>query len=177
TLQLQPTRQSKLFESLYSMMQRFCNKFDTIPLQCILLMGEVGIGKSSLATATANELMNKGKIVLYFTAFEINNIFLKHHIANANIDDLTFESIFDCDFLIIDDLGTEPLYNNISLQYFFSIVDSRILNKKKTMICTNLSIDKFVQRYGERAFSRLTDKRYALPLDYIVGDDLRKIKK
>lgn len=168
--------QQKIFLSLYDIMQKVCDKFDTTALMCFLIMGEVGIGKSSLATATANELLNKGKTVLYLTAFEINAIFLKHHLSNIVSEDIAFDSLFDCDFLIIDDLGTEPIYNNVSMQYLFSTIDTRILNKKKTMVCTNLSANTFITRYGERALSRLTDKRYALRLDYIVGDDLRKIK-
>lgn len=165
--------QAPVVNKLYSLMRKFCDNFDTTHILTLLLMGEVGIGKTSLVAATANCLLERGKIVLYLTAFELSDIFRKHHLSGVISDDIAFDSLFDCDLLIIDDLGTEPTYNNITMQYLFSTIDSRIISNKKTFVCTNLLPENFIARYGERALSRLTDKRYALRLGYISGADLR----
>lgn len=62
------------------------------------------------------------------------------------------EPLIDCDLLIIDDLGTEPLYRNVSGEYLYTIINERKITKKHTLISTNLSLDDILNRYGERIF-------------------------
>ena len=52
-----------------------------------------------------------------------------------------YENLFECDLLIIDDLGTECL-NSMKLSELFTILNTRLLNLNnkvtKTIISTNL---------------------------------------
>ena len=67
------------------------------------------------------------------------------------------EHIFDCDLLIIDDLGTECI-NNMKFSELFNIINTRLLNSNKitkTIISTNLSLDNLFSTYDERIGSRL----------------------
>lgn len=171
------TPQNKIFSILYDKMQQVCDNFDTTRLSCFLLMGEVGIGKTSIAAAVGNRLLSIGKTVIYRTAFELGNILKCRHLTDISTPVAEYQYLFDCDMLIIDDLGTEPLYKNITLNYFLSLIDSRIMSAKKTMICTNLKPQQFAERYGERALSRFTDTRYSIRVNYINGDDLRHVTK
>lgn len=81
--------------------------------------------------------------------------------------------IFDCDLLIIDDLGTE-LPNSFTTSRLFLCLNERLLRKKSTIISTNLGLDTFVEYYSERTFSRITSNYRMLKL---IGDDIRIKKK
>ena len=81
--------------------------------------------------------------------------------------------IFNCDLLIIDDLGSEYTNAFIAAQ-FFTCINERLIHKKSTIISTNLSLESLANLYTERSFSRITSS-YALLK--IIGDDIRIKKK
>ena len=63
----------------------------------------------------------------------------------------TGDYIFDCDLLIIDELGTELTNAFVSSQLFL-ILNERIQAEKSTIISTNLSLPAFSETYSERVF-------------------------
>ena len=81
--------------------------------------------------------------------------------------------IFDCDLLIIDDLGTE-LTNSFVASQFFLCINERILRKKSTVISTNLSMEQFADIYSERTFSRILSHYKMIRL---FGNDIRVQKR
>ena len=81
--------------------------------------------------------------------------------------------IFNCDLLIIDDLGSEYTNAFIAAQ-FFTCINERLIHKKSTIISTNLSLESLANLYTERSFSRITSSYAFLK---IIGDDIRKKKK
>ena len=81
--------------------------------------------------------------------------------------------IFDCDLLIIDDLGTE-LTTEFVRSAFYQIVNTRLMTNKKTIISTNLSPAELSRRYGANILSRIEGAYRILPF---FGDDIRKQKK
>ena len=167
-------KQSEYMKSLYEWISnKWIKNFDTATKQVIFIDGNVGVGKTCLAFSAANELIKNGFSVYYATAFDLNNIFVDNKFNRDTYED-DYESIMTCDCLIIDDLGTE-ITNSIGIEYLFNVIDSRINSLKKTIICTNLSLKSFSNKYGERSASRLTNTRYSLACNYIEGEDLRKI--
>ena len=81
--------------------------------------------------------------------------------------------IFDCDLLIIDDLGTE-LTNAFVASQLFLCINERILQKKSTIISTNLDMNAFRDTYTERVFSRISSH---YTMRKLLGDDIRILKK
>ena len=55
------------------------------------------------------------------------------------------------------------------------MLDTRILKGKATFITSNLNTEMLLDRYGERTYSRLTNKSYSKVFT-INGDDIRYIK-
>ena len=82
------------------------------------------------------------------------------------------QNIFDCDLLIIDDLGTE-LSNSFTSSQIFLCINERILRQKSTIISTNLNMNQIVEIYSERTLSRISSNYTIMKL---FGDDIR-IKK
>ena len=164
--------QSDALIKLYDVMKKFCAKFDGSRIKFVLLCGQAGTGKSSLAYATANELLSRGHSVCCLSAFDFNNALLKYHTSRLSDRAAVMEPLTDSDFLVIDDLGSETVLRNVTLEYLYNIVESRLNRGKRTMITTNLSLEELMARYGERTVSRMLNKRYALAYD-LKGDDLR----
>ena len=140
----------------------------------LFLYGSVGVGKTFLSNCIAKELMDAGFSVIYYSAPALFNMFAH---STFHKDDTDAQNIrhyaFDCDLLIIDDLGTE-FTNSFIASQLFTCVNERLLNKKSTVISTNLSLDSLADLYTERSFSRITSNYIMLKL---IGDDIRIKKK
>lgn len=146
---------------LYKKMQEVCDNFDSGKKLNFIFSGASGIGKTSLAVAVADELLKKNVSVFYVTSFELINIFLDKHTHKQTGLSKMFYYVSECEMLIIDNLGAEPIYKNVTLEYLFSTLEKRLVGKKKTIICTQLDGQALINRYGEK-FLKLADKKYAL---------------
>ncbi|MDE6869747.1 MAG: ATP-binding protein [Clostridia bacterium] len=168
--------QAKGMNKLYSIMQsKVCNDFDSCKWLNFMLSGSSGVGKTCLALATANDLLEKGVSVMYLSAFEFVNIFLDKHTHKQTALSRKSDYVNECEMLIIDNFGEEPIYKNVTLEYLFSTVDNRMSNNKKTFICTKLGAGALINRYGETFLSKFTDKKYSLSVGNITGENLRKL--
>lgn len=157
---------------LYEKLEKWIKKFNTTQKQVIFLSGDVGVGKSTLAYSIANEVLDNLHSVYYSTAFDLNSLFLDKQF-HQKYDEDAYNTALDSELLIIDDLGTETS-NVIGLEFLFNLIQNRTVSKKKTIICTNLNDNQCITRYGERVFSRLTDKSTAFAPSYIKGESLRQ---
>ena len=108
------------------------------------------------------------------TAFNLNSLFLKYHTTNVKERDYILTNLIETDVLLIDDLGTEPIIKNVSIEYLTLLLTER--QNKHTIIATNLTDEEIQNKYGDRVFSRLTNKNMSKLL-YLDGDDLRHINK
>src|SRR5699024_10221735 len=112
--------------------------------------------------------------VVYFSAPQLFNILAQNKFEKDNTDARNMaDYIYNCDLLIIDDLGSEYTHAFIAAQ-FFTCINERLIHRKSTIISTNLSLESIADLYTERAFSRITSS-YALLK--IIGDDIRIRKK
>ena len=127
-----------------------------------------------MSNCIANELLKKGKTVLYQTAPVLLESVIDYKMSKSkNYLNNINKSVLETDLLIIDDLGTENL-NSMKLSELFTIINTRILNlnKKitKTIISTNLNINEIFNNYEERIGSRIAGY---YDIYYFFGDDLR----
>lgn len=161
-------------EKLVSYCHRFTDGFAS-EKRSILFYGNSGVGKTFFSNCIAKELMDKGFSVLYFSAISLFETLSKIRFSRAEDDSLPDTSwLYDCDLLIIDDLGTE-LVNSFVESEFFHIVNERILGRKSTVISTNLNPSSLSDRYTERTASRIISTYDIIQL---TGEDIRnKIKE
>lgn len=141
--------------------------------QNLLLYGDTGVGKTFLSHCVAKELIEQSYSVIYFTASQLFDIFARNRFEKDPDAQMDYEHIYDCDLLIIDDLGTE-FANSFTTSQLFVCLNERILRGKSTMISTNLDLDDLKNLYSERVFSRITSAYTVLRL---TGDDIRIQKK
>ena len=141
----------------------------------VLLTGKTGSGKTYLLTACANLCAEQNKSVLLLTSYTLNGMFLDAHLSDLATHQAIMDSLVDVDVLLIDDLGTENVYKNVTAEYLFSVLNERIARKKQTFISTNLALNEIRERYDERIFSRVVDQSTTLVAE-LTGAD-KRIKK
>jgi len=149
----------------------FVEDFDT-DYQNLLIYGTVGVGKSLLSSCIAKELLDSGHSVLYFSSSSLFDVMSKETFS-YNSSKSGLENIYNCDLLIIDDLGTE-MVNNFTVSSFFSLLNERALRKKSMVISTNLSLPNLRDMYTDRTFSRLAG---SCKFCHMTGDDIRRVRK
>ena len=145
----------------------WADRFPTLPRPNMLFLGRPGLGKSYLMDSIARRVIDRGYWVVRATAFRTNDIF-----AKALADKADPDPFFDCDLLVIDDLGAEPVLNKVTVSSFFNLFNERNAAGKPWLISTNLTPEGLITRYGERVFSRLTDTRLTQLIEF-EGVDLR----
>ena len=148
----------------------FIKNFDNPDEKNLLFTGNTGLGKTFLSECIANEILQKGKNVLYQTAPAMLDTIINYRFGKE--DSSIYNSILDVDLLIIDDLGTECM-NSMKFSELFNVINTRLLNSNKitkTIISTNLGIQELFKNYDERIVSRLIGN---YNICRFFGDDIR----
>lgn len=146
----------------------YAKKFPDVKRPNLILSGNTGTGKTFLLSSISLELRKRGIGVVYITAGRMFDILRRYAFDRINDIDL----LLDADMLMIDDLGTEPIFNNITQEYIFMLINERTRLKMPICISTNLVPDDIKARYTERVFSRLMDKSLSCTLR-LADTDLR----
>lgn len=125
----------------------YVKNFDNLPEKNgLFIAGPCGVGKSHLAYAIANALIEQGKTVICMTMIEllmkIKNSFQLATQSEAEILDI----YKNCSLLIIDDLGKEKV-TEWTLQMIYSIIDSRYTNLMPIIVTTNYTGAELVQKF------------------------------
>ena len=136
----------------------------------LLFFGGTGLGKTHLTTSIAAVVIEKGFDVVYDSSQNIFREFEDKHFGRS--ESAYTQKYFDCDLLIIDDLGTEMI-NQFAVSTLYSIINTRMIDGKATIINTNLSSDELRKRYTDRVVSRFFGEYTVIPF---VGKDIRMQK-
>ena len=152
----------------YDAAMDFVRDFDS-RFQNLFLYGSTGTGKTFLSHCIAHELLQSAHCVLYFSAFDLFDRMAQSTFGRRSESDTGEDFIYDCDLLIIDDLGTELTNSFVSSQLFLCI-NERIARRKSTVISTNLRLEDFSATYSERTFSRIASNFQMIKL---IGKDIR----
>ena len=155
--------------------RRFADDYPHTAKRGILLTGGTGLGKTFLLNCVDNALCERGFETTRVTAFSMFEAMRAYHFAAFGGEEArdAFGGILRCGMLLIDDLGTEPLMPNVTVEYLFTLLNERLVNRRHTMIATNLTPRNLRERYGERVYSRLIDAAN-MAVYPLFGRDLRR---
>ncbi len=142
----------------------------------LLFYGETGLGKTYLSNCIAKALLDRQHTVLYQTSIHLfeevcGDVIMK---KNQNPDSRkTYRYLYNCDLLIIDDLGTEFTNSFVSSE-LYDILNTRMREGKSTVISTNLNLQELTERYSDRITTRIFAE-YKVYNFY--GDNIRLAKR
>ncbi len=153
------------------LLREFAENFDGKSGTSWLMLGGTGLGKTHLSTSVAKVVIESGYDVVYESAQGMISDFEARRFGGD------FESgkearYFDCDLLIIDDLGVE-VANQFTVSCIYNIINTRVNKKKSTIINTNLTQNELRSRYADRITSRLFGEFRPL---LFTGRDIRAQK-
>lgn len=158
------------FDKAVTTSKNFIKNFNS-DYRNLLFCGKVGTGKSFLSCCIAKELIDKGVSVIYFSSSELFRTISDYNYSKdrEGLNSL-MQTLYGCDLLVIDDLGSE-FVNDFVRNQLFNLINERILRQKSIIISTNLSLDGIKENYSERIMSRFYE--YFEILKLTVFKDIR----
>lgn len=127
---------------------------------CLLLCGMVRTGKTTAAGALAYDFAQRGYRISWVRAAEAARSLFGEEA------DRRFSLWRTAKLLVIDDLGTE-MYTAAWEQSLGELLDFRWQHSLRTIITTNLTDEKFAERYGVRIAARIGENGMV----YSLGED------
>ncbi len=155
-----------------SICRDFVNSFET-NYRNLLFCGTVGTGKSFLSCCSASALLKKGHAVVYLSSQSLFDALARERFGTSADEPYDFQSsLYDCELLIVDDLGTEMTNSFVETQ-LFALMNERALRRRSMIISTNLTMGDLQKRYTDRVASRILERYDIVRL---TGPDLRTLR-
>ena len=163
------TSAKRHMQNVYDFCKAYADEF-TKTSENIIMFGGAGLGKTFMCTCIAKELSRKGFSVIMQSAYNIFEIISKNKFSFKT--DLTEDvnKYYNCDLLIMDDLGTE-FVTEYTVSALFDIINTRMVSNKPTIINANLSLKNIEAKYSDRIVSRLLTYNHLL----FLGTDIRSL--
>ena len=120
----------------------------------LLFMGHTGLGKTHLALAIADAVLEGGHDVLYTSAAALAAQLGREHFDYSTKDEW-LAACQEADLLILDDLGTEYI-TPLTISVLYELINTRMLTHRPTIYTTNITDQTvFMARYTEKVASRM----------------------
>ena len=150
------------FPKAYKICYKYALRFDELSAigKGLILMGNAGTGKTHLASAISNHLMDDLVPVKFGTFISLLDSLKKAFGTDRDI----ISNLTSTPLLVIDDLGKEK-YTDWASQILFQVVDERYNRELPIIITTNLSLQELKERVGEAITSRLMEMCYGVAMN------------
>lgn len=164
------TTPRRLMQSNLRMCAKYAQSF-TPASGSLLFTGATGLGKTYMSACIARLVVDHGYGVVYDTAAHLFSDFEAEKFgAEREESSKRTRKYFECDLLIMDDLGTE-LTTQFTIAVLYDLVNTRMLENRATIISTNMEDREFERRYGPQVASRVIG---TYRLVQFAGDDIRR---
>lgn len=139
----------------------YVNQFNlSRPGECdrgLLMIGSVGCGKTHLAIAILQRIIEKGYTGLYYNSPNLlRDIRATFDESSTLTEDDLLEEVTTTDLLVFDDVGAENSTQFV-LDRFYLIINERYEGGKPIIVTTNLDQGALENRLGSRIVSRLLE--------------------
>lgn len=121
--------------------EEYAQNFPDNSKRNLLLYGPSGLGKTYLLNCIARRVLDRGFSVLKVTAYRMLEGMRNAHMGEDDQGELRM--MMECELLLIDDLGTEPLLRNVSLEYLFTLFNERMVNRRAHGGCHQFDAQRY----------------------------------
>lgn len=166
------TSQKEQLSKIKNLFLSWVDNYPKVDIHTFLFCGTAGVGKTFMTECIAKAMIDKGYLVSFISSLGLNENFLKYHTTFDQNKQSFFDMFLEPELLVIDDLGTEQILKNVTINYLVALLNERNNLNKATIITTNLNLNDILERYGERVFSRIANKADS-KMFIIKGEDLR----
>lgn len=142
-------------ETAFNAAQRFIGKVPNVR-KGILFIGACGSGKTHLAAAIGNSVLDKGYSVKFITAYDLYEQIMDTYTGFEKSEHDVTNQLKTCYLLIIDDIGTTPPTKRAKA-VLHSIIDSRMNREKPTILTTNLTMKELAEELDSRTIDRIPE--------------------
>ena len=144
----------------------FVREYPAVDKSGLLFIGETGVGKTHLAVAALNALIQRGFEGVFFDYQTLlDRIRSGYDRSSGSMDKEAYRLALDCEILLLDDLGAHRVTDWVE-DTVASIITHRCNHHKPVIVTTNLPApgqesnkakDSLSDRIGARAWSRLNE--------------------
>ena len=160
-------------ENILSHVREYAASFDGKTMRNLLFIGTTGLGKTHLSSAIAKEVVERGYDVVYESAQKVFSDFEAEKFGRGRGAETNTERYYDCDLLILDDLGTE-MQSTFSVSALYQLLNTRLIGEKSMIISTNVTKEELLEKYSDRITSRLLGE---FEICVFAGKDIRLQKR
>lgn len=133
--------------------ERYADTFAKGDPYGLLLHGDVGGGKTYMAAAIANRLINRGFSVLQTDIGSVATLMESSFEKRQR----NIERILSYDLLVVDDIGAQRS-TEYMMQHVYAVIDGRYRYGKPMVITTNLDGEQMSQFQASGPWSRIFDR-------------------
>ena len=162
----------KKMEHIFRRALAYATKFHTQCMRNLLFLGTTGLGKTHLSSAIAKVIIDNGYDVVYESAQQIFSDFEAERFGRVPQGEDRTSRYFECDLLIIDDLGTE-MQTQFTVPCLYNLINTRLISEKSMIISTNFTEKELIAKYSDRITSRLFGE---FEICGFTGKDIRSQK-
>ncbi len=122
----------------------------------LVLFGNTGLGKTHLAVAVTGRVIERGFDAVYTGAVGMFSDFEKARFGSSGGTESGngTDRYFDCELLVIDDLGSE-ISNQFTVACLYEVINRRLNLRRPVIITTNLNNRELGRVYTDRIVSRI----------------------
>lgn len=124
---------------------------------CLLMLGNVGTGKTHLATAILRSVIDSGYTGLYIRVTDV----LRLMRSAFNRSDVTEQEILDTitgvDLLVLDEVGVAIGDGEKRQAMLYDVLDTRYADKKPSVLLANMTASDMESYLGRRLYDRLME--------------------
>lgn len=149
---------------------------ETMQADSLIIMGKSEVGKTHLAAAIANKLIENNKIVLIDRLTNLLDRIRETYENNTKSENELIDFYSNVDMLIIDDLGTEKI-SNWALEKLYTIIQNRYENRLPIIITTRFNKEGLIERFSYSKDPDLVDAIISKLYQMCFGIKLKSMKK
>lgn len=123
----------------------------------LILVGNVGAGKTHLATSAAHRVIELGYSAVFSSVMEaVRSVKETYRRGSERTERDAIDALIDPDLLILDEVGVQ-FGSDAEKLILFEIINGRYENVRPTIIISNLDMEGLKSHLGDRVVDRLRE--------------------